>query len=157
VKIDWDKVKRGLLHQGSGYDPHYEERAQVLFIFRVLVLFSEAQVHDDLLWHPVNAYTMAFAANVSDVFEWGSADLEEISLETLPVLERTFGDLREIGGLSYMAMLYAARMRKRRPMQRAYPRQPEIAALLDACGPERGAKLGPQRKPLPSENTEPSP
>jgi hypothetical protein len=90
------------------------------------------------------------AVNVSDVFAWGCADAEDVTPETLPLLEQACLDLRAIGRseVVYTADLYAARVRGMRPQGAAYPKERAATqALFDACGPEREIGLGNPRKP----------
>lgn len=118
---------------------------QAVFTRRVLKVFADAHIHDELLWTVDEHGLVSFAANVSDTFDWGSADAEPILPRHLGELEKAYADLKALeialntpyptSYTQYTAMLYTARRRQMRPMVRAYPKQPEIAALLDACGP----------------------
>lgn len=117
------------------------------FTTRVLELFSlsHADTYDNLFWR-VDDGTLSLYANVSDVFDWGSADCEPITADTLPVLEQAYADLKAIDAAEYTAELYAARQRGVRPQGAAYPGDKsrawrEVSALYDACGPER--EIGP--------------
>ncbi|MFF3511567.1 hypothetical protein [Streptomyces sp. NPDC002573] len=123
------------------------------FATRVLEIFAKADSHGDLLWRIVDGQP-EFAANVSDVFAWGGADAEDITAETLPVLEQAFTDLAAIRSTEFVADLYAARLRKMRPQGAAYPGNThpswrEVSMLFDACGPERELGLG-NPKPAPA-------
>jgi hypothetical protein len=132
---------------------HPYEREPVLdpnavFVQGVLRVFAEARIHDELLWTVDPHGQVVFMANVSDTFDWGSADGEAILPRHLRELEKAYADLKALEtaeGASYptsytkyTAMLYAARRRQCRPMKRAYPEHARIAALLDACGGSRG-------------------
>lgn len=124
--------------------------------FRVLRVFADADARESLFWKFEDGELKMFA-NCSDTFDWGSADLEEITPETIPVLEQALKDLQAIdtsvpGFLidtsipPFLAELYASRMRKMRPM-RSYYRMirniyPDAVVnktfeLFNACGPER--------------------
>jgi hypothetical protein len=113
---------------------------------RVMEIFYLADVRDDLLWH-VKDDQLHLSADVSDIFDWASADSEAITPETLPVLEKAYEDLEAVDGLGYLADLYGARMRRQRPQGAAYPDDPKVIELLHACGPPRGRDLSNPRHP----------
>lgn len=126
-------------------DPHTE----LAFMNRVLGVFAAARRHSDLLWH-IRDGRVHFSANVSDVFAWGGGDAEEITADTLPVLEQAFADLEPVDGDGYLAELYAARIRHMRPQSAAYPDfSSAVQELFNACGPERSLGLG-NPKPIPA-------
>jgi len=119
------------------------------FLVEVMTVFAQADSHDTLLWWPKDG-GLALWANVSDVFAWGSADAEEITLERLPVLRQAFTDLKAVNATSWIAELYAARIRSMRPQGAAYPKEAALQALFDACGPERTTDmLNPKPVPAP--------
>ena len=118
------------------------------FLVDVMTLFAQADSHDTLLWWPKGT-GLALWANVSDVFAWGSADVEEITLERLPVLRQALADLDTVNGTGWIAELYTARIRGMRPQGAAYPKEAAIQALFDACGPERPVGLL-NPKPVPA-------
>jgi hypothetical protein len=121
---------------------------QIYDAFRVLEVFAQADAHEALFWKFETAGELKMFANCSDTFTWGSADLEEITPETVGVLEQAEKDLQGIAPRTghFLPELYASRVRKMRPM-RAYYRMvrstyPDDAAtamieLFNACGPER--------------------
>lgn len=116
------------------------------FVTRVLDLFAKADCHGELLWRIVDGQP-EFSADVSDVFAWGGADCEDVTPDTMPVLEQAFVELKALGAEEFIADLYAARLRKMRPQGAAYPSGThkawrEVSALYDACGPERELGLG---------------
>lgn len=133
-----------------------EER--LAFITRVMEIFSltHADAYDELFWR-VDDGQLRLYANVSDVFAWGCADVEEITPETLPILEQAFLDLRPHRATHWTPALYAARRRGERPQGAAYPDERdeawrEVSALLDACGPVRPTGLGnPRTAPVHKE------
>lgn len=168
MKEFWASFRRALVHSGPGYDLYAEEREawqrekldlyavnreqlqHFHFLRDVLDLFYDADVRPDLLWRPSSSRRghLELSANVSDVFAWGSADAEDITPETLPVLHEAYTDLIAIGASAtvHLADLYAARIRGMRPQGAAYPSENEaVALLLDACGPERTTGLGNPR------------
>jgi hypothetical protein len=121
------------------------------YVRRVLDLFAQADIRDELLWF-VDGHQVVFHANVSDVFEWGCADAEPITPDRLPDLERSYADLAAVGALECLAELYAARLRGMRPQGAAYPSKAGVCGLFDACGPEREIGiLNPRRHPRPKE------
>jgi len=132
---------------------------QLRFLQRVMGIFALADVQSALWW---NVKGELFA-NCSDTFWWGTADVEEITPERLPVLERAYADLIAISDLATeeLAELYAARVRGLRPQGAAYPKAApdsphwdevqQIIALFDACGPEREVDL---TNPVPQPRTQ---
>jgi hypothetical protein len=135
--------------------PDAGQRGPAAFLTRVLELFSlsHADAYGDLFWRVDDGEVKVFA-NVSDVFFWGGSDVEQITPQTLPELEGAYADLAAVGGGSFLAELYAARRRKMRPQGAAYPGEadeagPAVAALYNACGPERAIDVGnPQKQPV---------
>ncbi len=102
----------------------------------------------------------------SDIFFWGSADSEEVTTETWPLLEQTVADVKVLydrwkpqrggedhGGDAFrlagpLCWLYAARVRKQRPQGASYSYFPrDLWPLFDACGPDRATGLGNPSKP----------
>jgi hypothetical protein len=172
----WSQIWRGLTHSGPGYDPvadRYAEEKQAWsreklellaaneeqlrhwnFLRDVLEIFYRADAREYLLWSfEGSGGRLRLWANCSDVFAWGGADSEEITPTMLPLLGVAFADLKAIDRTHWLAELYAARVRGMRPQGAAYPRSDEkhaaqVAALFDACGPEREVGLG-NPKPRP--------
>jgi hypothetical protein len=140
----WREVWRCMRHQGPGYDVL---DPNAVFTQRVLKVFGDAHAHEDLLWTVDGNGLVRFMVDVSDTFDWGSADGEDIRPRDLHILEEAYEDLKVLEApgkgvapasrTMYVGVLYAARMRQRRPMLRAYPQYMEVGALLDACGPVR--------------------
>lgn len=125
--------------------------SEIEFIRTVLAVFFQADIRDELLWR-VDGDKVTFAANVSDIFEWGTADAEEITPDTLPELLKAYDDLNAIDGGFWTAALYAARKRHLRPQGAAYPVEHEFAVLFDECGPKRETGYGnPRSQPRPVE------
>jgi hypothetical protein len=123
------------------------------FVVEVLGLFDKADCHSELFWR-VEGDDVQMYANVSDVFAWGTADLEDITPGRLPILQRAYDDLIAIDSAAELAVLYAARVRKQRPQGAAYPDHPTVRALLDECGPERPLGLGNPRAPAALSHSE---
>ena len=122
------------------------------FTQRVLELVAQADLHRDLFWRCDSNYApVTFFVNCNDIFWWGCADAEKISPETVGLLEDAVADtLRVTGSSAYAGELFCARVRKMRPQGCFYEGMPEsIAALFDACGPERAANE-PGNTPRPA-------
>lgn len=120
------------------------------------------------IWWRINADRSSEATGLrvlvdcSDVFEWGTADCEEVSVENLAVLQQAVADMRratgsEYDGQSKAFLLFCARVRQQRPQGAYYKcltgRTDEITVkirdLFDACGPEREVDiLNPHKQPV---------
>lgn len=111
------------------------------FLIEVLAIFAKADSHDTLLW-TFRDDTLELWANVSDIFDWGSADGEAITPDRLPVLRQALADLALLNATGWIAELYAARLRGMRPQGAAYPTSHAAQALFNACGPARPLGLG---------------
>jgi hypothetical protein len=142
----WGQGWRGVTHTGPGYeigipDPDME------FVRRVLKVFSDARVHEDLLWHMGEEGPILFMADVSDTFFWGSADGEDIRPSNVHILERAYQDLALLGQeqTRFVTMLFAARIRGCRPLRRLYDQHADVAILLDACAPDGVVDAGEAR------------
>jgi hypothetical protein len=124
------------------------------YVLRVLNVVARADCHDDIWWRTDGEYApVTFWVQCSDVFVWGTADMEDLTEETLPELERAYRDVQEATGSTvWGATLYCARQRKMRPQGAAYPKDGRLWPLLDACGPAREPGLGNPR-PHPSKLT----
>lgn len=100
---------------------------------------------DEFFWRTDGTYApLTIFANVSDCFYWGCGDTEEITPENIGAFEQAVKDAREADthyGYIYSQMLFACRIRKMRPQGCWYENfNPSLAALFDACGPERDPK-----------------
>lgn len=77
-------------------------------------LAGKHQFTEDLLWDEgLNVYV-----NVSDLFEWATADYEEVTEENLPALKQVIADIEAVSPRSvdgYATALFAARVRNIRP------------------------------------------
>lgn len=169
----WRQLWRGITHSGPGYDRYAEEREawererlelvaandeqlqHFHFLRDVLEIFYRADAREYLLWSfDTSGGRLRLWANCSDTFEWGGADSEEITPQMLSVLGVAYADLKQIDRGGWLAELYAARVRGMRPQGAAYPKPTEknaaqVAALFDACGPEREVGLGnPKPRPV---------
>lgn len=107
------------------------------FIERVLRIVTLADYTSELWWKVNNNNELEFYIKCSDVFCWGTADLEKITEDNIDLLEDSLNE-HEI----YGDVLFCARVRKKRP-QGAFYRElkeendNELIKKLNECGPER--------------------
>lgn len=124
------------------------------FMHRVLAVFAFDNT-EDLWWRTDGEYApVTFFALCNDLFAWGTADLERITPEDLPLLEQAAADVRPlVPMLNNVGELYCARKRGQRPQGAAYKFIPEVLwPLFDACGPERETgMLNPKQQPETTE------
>ncbi len=118
------------------------------FVFEVLKYIGDEELHD-MIWWTVKGEDVHFCINCSDLFFWGSADAEDITPESLPILKQSIEDCKKIEDSSwvYGCNLFASRIRKERPQGACYPSNKDLWPLFDACGPERETGLGNPYKP----------
>ena len=107
------------------------------FVMCLLALTAKHDVNDELMW----TEDLEFAVNCSDAFWWGTADVEAVTPETLPELEKALED----GGCEDGMLLYCARRRKMRPQGAMYKyiKKPELFNVF----PEREVGIGNPHKP----------
>lgn len=113
-------------------------------ILRLLDVLYKADSRSDLLWY-VKGQHVDFCILCSDVFWWGTADLEEIYPEDLDDLENAFKDCKALEeskeapyATNYMATLWVARKRKMRPQGACYENMDaKLAELFDKAGEKR--------------------
>jgi len=107
---------------------------------------NKGSIHrEDIYWRCDGEFaSITFFVNCNDLFYWGCADGEEITVESLPVLKQAFEDCEKAvkWGRLWAMQLYCCRMRKMRPQGCCYPKQKELWPLVDACGPERETGFG---------------
>lgn len=107
------------------------------FIKQVLLLAVEFDIYDEIFWDS----ELDFFVKCSDVFYWGTADLEEITPESIDVLRKALTDTKYDG-----CILYCARQRKMRPQGAMYEYlESESWHLFNECGPKREVELGNPR------------
>lgn len=81
--------------------------------------------------------------NCNDVFLWGCADAEEVTIEELPALLTAIKEAREAGAESSGELLWIARKRQERPQGAFYAYvPPALGKLFDTCGPYRESGPG---------------
>lgn len=117
---------------------------QEKFILRVLELCYRYDSRELLGWS-VKDGAVSFYVNCNDLFFWGCADSEEITQESVDVLEKALADCKAVNmvtGTIEAGSLYAARIRNMRPQGACYECiEKEFWPLYDECGPER--EVGP--------------
>jgi hypothetical protein len=125
------------------------------YVHRVLAAFAFDNT-ESLWWRVDGEYApVTFFAQVSDVFWWGTADVEPIAPVDVPLLEQTAADTRRAGAEVWIAELYAARKRGSRPQGAFYEHIPAgLWALFDACGPLRSVEVGNPRPQPPIEEAD---
>lgn len=132
------------------------------FTLRVLRAFGgvrdDLAETDDLWWRTDGEYApVTFFVKCSDVFEWGCADLEQITPENIHVLEQATKDCEGAMkfGAVYAGILFCCRVRGMRPQGAIYDHYDKgMWHLLDAAGPPREVGFGNPRK-HPSEREAP--
>lgn len=140
MNVDTDREQRILdlaikLHAGNATPEEQQNAASTLsfvagtrlgyeiemqFVKTILSLFSRYDCHDQLWWKvsPTGSDQFLFFANCSDVFALAYADCEEITRENLDVLKAAFADVAAASAEHWYApFLFAARVRKRKPMK----------------------------------------
>ena len=123
------------------------------FVYRVLELVAKADLHRDLFWQCSGHSHVTFLINCNDIFWWGCADAEEITPENVDLLESAIVDTTSVKS-AYAGELFCARVRKLRPQGCFYEGMPDtVAALFDACGPERAANE-PGNTPRPAKGAQ---
>lgn len=119
------------------------------FIFDLLRLFAEEDLIGSLYWVE-DGDSFQFFVGCNDVFAWGCADGEDITLENLPQLRQAITDAKAadpVMGSIYGCHLFVARVRGMRPQGAAYPKEQALWPLFDACGPEREVGFGNPCRP----------
>jgi hypothetical protein len=100
----------------------------------------------DIWWRTDGEYApVTFFVLCSDLFWWGTSDLERITPDNLPALKQAFVDAGEAAddGAGMAAYLFCARQRGMRPQGAQYKHiDKELWPLFDACGPARVVELG---------------
>jgi hypothetical protein len=131
------------MSQYMSYENPNENNMTTEPLLRLLKLISKYELYDEIFWRCDNEYApISFFINCNDLFYWGTADAEKITLEDIDSLKQAVNEAQAscAFGINYGVRLWCARKRKMRPQGAAYPRkdayQP-IWALFDACGPER--------------------
>lgn len=119
------------------------------FVMRFFRITSRYENHAEFWWRTDGKYApLTIFANCNDLFFWGTADSEAVTPENIGELERACEDASRAsrpdepkdtgGGYVYGASLFCARVRGMRPQGACYRNfEKGVAALFDACGPER--------------------
>jgi len=107
------------------------------FILKVLKISSENDL--DISWY-FEDEKLIFTVDCSDVFNWATADCEDITEENFPVLEQAVKDINSTGSIhTHLAsQLFCARVRKQRPQGAFYSIiDKKVWHLFDECGEVR--------------------
>lgn len=115
-------------------------RANVIpqYIYEVLALCLESGATFNALYWDDNDGSLGLRANCNDFFWWGVSDSEDVAEADVEPLHQALRDTSAAGSPSLAMDLLVARKRGMRPQRPCYEDwSPEIAALFDACGPER--------------------
>lgn len=111
---------------------------QILEVLRIFEFGDQ----EGLFWRDFDGILHMYVL-CSDVFFWGSADMEEITPENLPLLHETREELHKINQDMQLDTLFCARVRKIRPQGALYKYLDEDTwHLFDDCGPERDVGIG---------------
>lgn len=119
----------------------------------VLSVLQEAELmyaDTPVMWHVVG-HDVTFYMVCSDTFAWGCADAEQIEPGDVELLRQTIADLKTAvpAGEIWTGILFCARKRGMRPMNRWLKREREREDMTDAVynlfcatGPERESVFG---------------
>lgn len=123
-------------------EPVPTQLSDVGYAYRVLAAFA-FEGTDGVWWRTDGVHApVTFFAQCSDLFEWGTADLERIDPADLPLLEQSVVDAKAAGGELWKGELFVARKRGMRPQGACYKNIPEaLWPLFNACGPARERNL----------------
>lgn len=112
-------------------------------ILKILETIAKYDIHDCLWWRCDGKYApVTFWIRCNDLFFRATADLEELTVDNLPVFEKAFADVsRDDASLDILDAcdLFCCRMRKMRPRS-GYLKcttNEKLKTLFDDCGPER--------------------
>lgn len=94
---------------------------------------------DDVWWRVDGEYApVTMLINCNDLFYWACADAEIVTDKNIDVLEQSYKDSQDYGGI-----LFCCRVRGMRPQGAYYKYIPKDEhKLFDACGPERPTGIG---------------
>jgi len=132
----------GCFFQRAGKDEEMTqaEKLAIDLVYPFLALTDEYDIRDRVFWRCGGCYGLVtFCILCNDLFAWGTADLVEVTAESLPELRKAIGDVLVIqeDAVDEALDLFCARTRRTRPQGAAYPKDKSLWALFDACGPER--------------------
>ena len=110
------------------------------YIIAVLRVAEQYEIWSELLWRVSADGAVRFYIGCSDLFTWGSADAEEITMENLPLLEPAIIDALaadSVGGEIYGTSLFCCRSSKCRPQKSVaahIAKFPRLLVLFKAVG-----------------------
>ncbi|WP_280195944.1 hypothetical protein [Nocardia farcinica] len=106
-------------------DTAFPEDARILYEVARLTEFGAC---DSIWWrhNENNPDRIDTYIRCSDVFYWGTSDLELVTLDALPALRQAIDDVEAISGNRYRnlddaLLLFVARVRRKRPQGAYYP------------------------------------
>jgi hypothetical protein len=109
-------------------------------VIHVLRFLIEHELADSMFYMRDQSGDIHINVNCNDLFWWGTADCEDLTVERIPEFKKAIDDCKAVWstGESYAGELFCARIRKMRPQNACYVNVPkQIWPLLDAAGPER--------------------
>lgn len=113
----------------------------VEFLEKWLKICETYDKQDDFHWmFDKKQNKFRITVNCNDLFEWATADCEELTPENLDSYIQTIEDAQKVYkyGHIWADSIWACRQRKMRPQGACYKHYPiELWPLFDECGPER--------------------
>lgn len=147
-RLDAARDALGALAPAAGHEPFTREGEDTFLVDLLRTMQHEdGEQPSPLLGYVGDGARLHVGVDVSDAFAWGSADAEDIDVDSLPALQAAAAEAAQALGAppapKHVAVLYAARRRQMRPQGALYHHLPAaLWPLLDACGPQRNAGLG---------------
>ena len=130
--------------EAAGPEWGYDDLCRLL---RVVDGIDRANSGDYVL--TVSGGKIRVAVDDSDLFAWGYHGQIPIGPSDLEGLEAAYEDLHKAApgsGVIYAPHLFLCRKCGERPQGAAYPKDPKVWSLFDACGPMREPGVG---NPMP--------
>ena len=113
----------------------------ILSVLRLKVKY-DLSMEDFLVWE--EGGELHIGANCSDIFYWGTADVEEINASNFHIFKQACEDLATVNSEYFAAELFCARIRKMRPQgawYKAATDKAKVVELFDACEPQRSVDI----------------
>ncbi len=122
-----------------------DNRDLIYYVIRLVAELDEGDTEDLMFW-PVTAEGVRVSVMCSDVFAWGCADAEPITMENLPMLRKAYEDESAAspdGVALHAGWLFCARVRGMRPQGAIYKTlEYWEVPLFNEAGPEREINFG---------------
>lgn len=144
-------------HETNPFASHKRENARVAnlsyYVDPLLRLAIKYDFADELMWRIDKHGLFTAAIMCSDMFYWGTADGEDVSLDRIPLLEKAYEDCSETQtGMPlpdyWGSTLFCCRVRKMRVQGAVYTSiEKELWPLFNAVGPEREIGVGNPYEP----------